>query len=87
MTKQLTITLSENTYRYLQIAAHQRGISIDHLIETSLSRNGIFSTATTQTSGHDQWPIDFFEQTAGSFQHEPLQRSSQGQFEQRYELS
>ncbi len=41
-------------------------------IETAVDANG--------------WPIDFFEETAGAFQGEPLFREHQGEYEVRLEL-
>ena len=32
------------------------------------------------------WPVGFFEETAGAWQGEPLERSPQGEQEQRLEL-
>jgi len=35
---------------------------------------------------HDQWPSMLFEQTAGAWKGEPLERAPQGEPEQRMEL-
>ncbi len=40
----------------------------------------------TETDAND-WPIGFFEETAGAWAGEPLIREPQGEYEQRLELA
>ena len=80
---QLTINLPDRVFQILQREAQQRGESTDTLIIHYLS---IIKTILMDKPVVSNWPMDFFENTAGSWQGEALERSFQGDFEERLEL-
>ena len=79
---QLTINLPDNAYQALQTEAKRRGESVDKLIAKCLSLANIGKEQFVQPD----WPVDFFEKTAGCMQDDPLQREPQGEYEQRREF-
>ncbi len=76
---QLTINLPDTTYQTLKSQAEQQSQPLDTWIANYLTLiSPRFLTA-------QNWPADFFEQTAGCFADMPLERIPQGDYEQRLE--
>jgi hypothetical protein len=81
---QLKIDLPDQVFKALQTEAKQRGEPLDTLIVHYLSLIKIMLMDKPAASKH--WPDSFFEDTAGSWEGEPLEREPQDEYEERLEL-
>ncbi len=81
---QLKIDLPDPVFQALQMEAAQRGESLDTLVVHYLSL--IKMMLIDKPVAKSQWPDGFFERTAGSWEGEPLERGTQGEYEERLEL-